>query len=108
MALRFLREVISQMNNDDPRKLEFIVDICSLRELFTPELYRASLELISHWSTKHEPPALVNELYKLQLVVESLEDTPLKDLRYAFLVCFYLSVKKEREPVLSSPTVIWK
>lgn len=30
---------------------------------------------------KHEPPALVNELYELQLVVESLEDTPLRDLR---------------------------
>ncbi|XP_066018439.1 trafficking protein particle complex subunit 11-like [Pocillopora verrucosa] len=29
---------------------------------------------------KHEPPALVNELYELQLVVESLEDTPLRDL----------------------------
>ncbi|KAJ7378712.1 Trafficking protein particle complex subunit 11 [Desmophyllum pertusum] len=30
---------------------------------------------------KHEPPALVNEFYELQLVVESLEDTPVKDLR---------------------------
>ncbi|XP_027056003.1 trafficking protein particle complex subunit 11-like [Pocillopora damicornis] len=30
---------------------------------------------------KHERPALINELYELQLVVESLEDTPLKDLR---------------------------
>ena len=48
MALRVLREVISQMNNYDPSKVEFIVDICSLRELFTPELNRASLELISH------------------------------------------------------------
>ena len=54
---------------------------------------------------KHEPPALVNELYGLQLVVESLEDTPLKDIRYAFSMCFYLSVKQEREPVPSSPPV---
>ncbi|KAL9982030.1 hypothetical protein ACROYT_G010816 [Oculina patagonica] len=30
---------------------------------------------------KHEPPALVNEFYELQLVVESLEETPVKDLR---------------------------
>lgn len=30
---------------------------------------------------KYEPPALVNEFYELQLAVESLEDTPVKDLR---------------------------
>ena len=48
MVLRVLRKVISQMNNYDPNKVEFIVDISSLRELFTPELNRASLELISH------------------------------------------------------------
>ena len=48
MALRVLRKVISQMNNYDLSKVEFIVDISSLRELFTPELNRASLELISH------------------------------------------------------------
>jgi len=30
---------------------------------------------------KHEPPALVNEFYELQLVVESLEETSVKDLR---------------------------
>ena len=48
MVLRVLRKVISLMNNYDPNKVEFIVDISSLRELFTPELNRASLELISH------------------------------------------------------------
>lgn len=30
---------------------------------------------------KYELPALVNEFYELQLAVESLEDTPVKDLR---------------------------
>ena len=30
---------------------------------------------------KHEPPALVNEFYELQLAIESLEDTPVKELR---------------------------
>ena len=34
--------------NYDPNKVEFIVDVSSLRELFTPELNRASLKLISH------------------------------------------------------------
>lgn len=30
---------------------------------------------------KYELPALVNEFYELQLTVESLENTPVKDLR---------------------------